>query len=113
MKRISAIGISLVISLVLPAVFGLDRAVGQTAGQTPGPAREIAALKECIEKFKEMDKDQDGMVTESEFTAVPHKGGEAKALFKSMDVSGKGYLTRHEYCVESEKMREKPEKAPY
>jgi Ca2+-binding EF-hand superfamily protein len=52
----------------------------------------------CQDRFDSLDTNKDGKVTKEEFAAVPHHRGNAEQMFKSMDVKGKGYLTKNEFC---------------
>ncbi len=65
-----------------------------------GPINRPGRGMRCLERFVELDTDNDGNVTLAEFMAVPHPKGEdyAKAMFSLKDTDEDKVLTRKEFC---------------
>jgi hypothetical protein len=61
-------------------------------GQGGGP------MMECQQRFDAMDTNKDGQVGKEEFLAAPHHRDNPEQMFKELDVKGRGYLTRDEFC---------------
>ncbi len=52
----------------------------------------------CQERFDALDTNHDEKLTEEEFMAAPHHRGNPEEMFKAMDVNGRGYITKDEFC---------------
>ena len=52
----------------------------------------------CSANFQRLDADSDGVVSEDEFTAVPHRRGSASELFRERDANSDGKLDLTELC---------------
>jgi len=52
----------------------------------------------CQDRFTSLDKNTDGQVGRDEFMSVPHRRGNADAVFNGRDVNADGYLTQEEFC---------------
>ncbi len=67
-------------------------------GMRPGPGMGMGMGRRCQDKFETFDSNGDGLITEEEFSASPHRRGEAGMLFRERDVNGDGSLTFDEFC---------------
>jgi hypothetical protein len=56
------------------------------------------ARMSCQDRFDALDTNHDGKLTMEEFVAAPHHRGNPEERFKSMDVKGRGYITKDEFC---------------
>ena len=53
----------------------------------------------CMDHFKAMDKDQNGLLSLEEFSAMPHKQANPENLFKARDTNTDGGLSADEFCA--------------
>lgn len=87
---------------LLAAVYMAGAACTQDGGQGKSgqgkSSQEAAPMMGCQERFDAMDANKDGQVSKSEFLAAPHQRDNPEQMFNSMDLKGRGYLTRDEFC---------------
>jgi hypothetical protein len=69
----------------------------QDGGQGKG-GQDAAPMTGCQQRFDAMDANKDGQVSKDEFLAAPHQRVNPEQMFSSMDVKGRGYLTKDELC---------------
>jgi hypothetical protein len=84
----------LLLSLVLACVLIFGTSISMAQNST-GQARPRL---QCQERFKAMDTDHNGQVSEAEFMAVGHRRTNAMQMFQQM-AQGKGYITQNEFCA--------------
>lgn len=99
-------------------IMALTWLVGLVAGQCCALAEDMPGYPpECVEMFKEMDRDGDGKVTLEEFvvsTPTPNYAGRkmAKESFVRMDKNGDGFITIDEFCIVKELKEGEKEPTP-
>ena len=67
-------------------------------GSSQGQGGQAAPMMGCQQRFDSLDTNKDGQVTKDEFMGAPHNKGNAEKMFKTMDVKGRGYLTKDDFC---------------
>jgi len=72
-------------------------AFAQGGGRGMG-GQGAAPMMGCQQRFDAMDTDKNAQVSKEEFLAAPHHRDNPEQMFKAMDVNGRGYLTRDEFC---------------
>lgn len=80
----------IVIGVSLILVSGSLRAQGNQPG---------AMKQRCMDRFKSMDKNDDGKLTFDEFNSVSHPRGDPQHIFNARDLNGDGYLNPEELCT--------------
>jgi hypothetical protein len=58
-----------------------------------------AQMMQCRDRFKSLDVNGDGKVTEEEFKAFDHPGMKADEVFAATDKNNDGVLTEEEFCA--------------
>ncbi len=53
----------------------------------------------CQQRFNTLDADHDGKLTIAEFMSFQHSRNNPEQVFDSMDVNGRGYVTKDEFCA--------------
>lgn len=66
-------------------------------GQLPQPSG--VARQRCLDRFKTLDKDQNGSLNLAEFSAMPHRQANPDTVFKARDTNADGNLTAEEFCA--------------
>jgi hypothetical protein len=80
--------VTTVVALTITMLGGYSFAQGQGRGMR------------CPQRFAELDTNDDGKVTFTEFMAVPHPRGDeqAKAMFAAKDTNKDDVITLEEFC---------------
>jgi hypothetical protein len=90
--------VKLVVLVGLVTVFFIAGiAFAQGGGQGMG-GQGAAPKMSCQDRFDAMNTSHDGKLTKEEFMAAPHQRGNPEQMFKAMDVNGRGYLTKDDFC---------------
>lgn len=97
MNRTRSVFSIIAVVIFIVGIFAFSAVQAQTGqGGASGPKMM------CEERFKSMDTNGDGKITEQEFMSGPHKGVGGKPLeesFKATDTNGDKTLSKEEFCA--------------
>lgn len=82
---------------LVTVIFVAGHALAQGGGQGKS-GQGAAPMMGCQQRFESMDSNKDGQVSKAEFMAAPHHRENPEQMFKAMDVNGRGYLTKDDFC---------------